>query len=170
MRCPAISVGHTVSTGTNGQLIDKTALQESQDIKIPQLRNLYEKTGFTDAPGVVNKRGFGFTHNGAVDNLFDFLKFPGFNFGSDPVAADAKRRDVEQFLLCFDTGMAPAVGYQMSPRSWATMNGRSLACPGRSNVVRKSWNAGTARLTTGSRSRRNGASLREAGVIIQSAQ
>jgi YVTN family beta-propeller protein len=100
--------------GTNGQIVDHNALQESQDMKVPQLRNMYRKTGFTDLPGAVNKRGFGFTHNGAVDNLFDFLKFPGFNFGSDPVAADAKRRDVEQFLLCFDTGMAPAVGYQLT--------------------------------------------------------
>src|SRR5262249_47862545 len=62
---------HALPTGTSGQHIDRIALQESQDMKVPQLRNLYQKTGFTDAPGVVNKRGFGFTHNGAVDNLFD---------------------------------------------------------------------------------------------------
>src|SRR5262249_18134054 len=72
---------------------------------------LYKKTGFTDAPGAVNKRGFGFTHDGAVDNLFDFLHFPGFNFGASP---DDKRRDVESFLLSFDTGTAPAVGYQLT--------------------------------------------------------
>src|SRR5262249_27173742 len=34
---------HALPTGTNGQLIDATALQETQDIKVPQLRNLYEK-------------------------------------------------------------------------------------------------------------------------------
>ncbi len=104
---------HTVPTGTNGQVIDHFALQESQDIKVPQLRNLYKKTGFKDTLGVVNKRGFGFTHDGAVDNLFNFLKFPGFNFGSQP-AADNSRRDVEAFLLAFDTGLAPAVGYQIT--------------------------------------------------------
>ena len=96
--------------GTNGQVIDHIALQEAQDIKVPQLRNLYKKTGFTDVPGVVNKRGFGFVHDGSVDNLFDFLHFPGFSFpGGDP-----QRRDVEAFLLCFDTGIAPAVGYQLT--------------------------------------------------------
>ncbi|HEY2956485.1 MAG TPA: beta-propeller fold lactonase family protein [Candidatus Eisenbacteria bacterium] len=100
--------------GTNGQIIDRFALQEAQDMKVPQLRNMYKKTGFTDQPGAVNKRGFGFTHNGAVDNLFDFLQFPGFNFGSPQSAADAKRRDVEQFLLCFDTGIAPAVGCEVT--------------------------------------------------------
>src|SRR5205823_1741500 len=39
---------HAVPTGTNGQVIDHTALQESQDIKVPQLRNLYKKSGFKD--------------------------------------------------------------------------------------------------------------------------
>jgi hypothetical protein len=101
---------HSISQGTNGQLIDRFALQEAQDMKVPQLRNLYQKTGFTDAPGV-NKRGFGFTHNGAVDNLFDFLHFPGFAFAAG-TTGDAQRRDVEAYLLSFDTGMAPAVGAQ----------------------------------------------------------
>ena len=105
---------HALPAGTNGQVIDHVALQESQDFKVPQLRNLYKKTGFTDAPGAVNKRGFGFTHDGSMDNLFDFLHFPGFNFGSPVSVADANRRDVERFLLDFDTGMAPAVGYQLT--------------------------------------------------------
>ncbi len=97
--------------GTSGQLVNDAALQEDQDMKIPQLRNLYRKTGFTDLPGVVNKRGFGYIHDGSTDNLFNFLKFPGFSFGADP---DEKRRDLEAFLLSFDTGMAPAVGYQLT--------------------------------------------------------
>lgn len=104
---------HSVPTGTNGQLTNRLALQESQDMKIPQLRNMYRKTGFTDLPGAVNKRGFGFTHNGATDNLFNFLKFPGFSFASG-TTGDAQRRDVESFLLAFDTGLAPAVGAQVT--------------------------------------------------------
>ena len=95
------------------QIIDRLALQEAQGMKIPQLRNLYQKTGFTDAPGVVNKRGFGFTHNGAIDNLFDFLHFPGFNFAAG-AAGDAQRRDLEVYLLAFDTGLAPAVGAEVT--------------------------------------------------------
>lgn len=104
---------HSLPTGTNRQLIDKFALQAAQDQKVPQLRNMYQKTGFTDAPGAVNKRGFGFTHNGSVDDLFDFLRFPGFAFAAG-AAGDAQRRDVEAFLLAFDTGMAPAVGAQVT--------------------------------------------------------
>ena len=105
---------HALPTGTNGQVIDHFALQESQDMKVPQLRNMYKKSGFRDSTGVLNKKGFGFTHNGSVDNLFDFLKFPGFDFGSDPTAANAARRDLEAFLLAFDTGLAPAVGAQLT--------------------------------------------------------
>jgi len=104
---------HALPTGTNRQHINRFALQEAQDIKIPHLRNLYEKTGFRDAPGAVNKRGAGFIHNGAVDNLFDFLQFPGFNFAAG-AAGDAQRRDVEAFLLAFDTGVAPAVGAEVT--------------------------------------------------------
>jgi YVTN family beta-propeller protein len=111
LTCNGCHAAATFGPGTNGQVIDHTALQEAQDIKVPQLRNLYRKTGFTDLPGAVNKRGFGFTHDGATDNLFDFLHFPGFNFGTNP---DAKRRDVEAFLHAFDTGMPPAVGRQVT--------------------------------------------------------
>ncbi len=99
---------HALPTGTNGQLVNRFALQESQDMKIPQLRNLYEKTGFTGTPGE-KKRGFGFIHDGSSPTLFDFLQFPGFSF-----ANDTARRDMEAFLLAFDTGMAPSVGAQRS--------------------------------------------------------
>lgn len=100
--------------GTNGQVINRIVLRDSQDIKVPQLRNLYRKTGFTDAPGAVNVRGFGFTHDGAIDNLFDFLQFPGFNFNGTVATQNATRRDLEAFLLSFDTGMAPAVGAEVA--------------------------------------------------------
>jgi len=104
---------HALSPGTSGQHIDHFALQEAQDMKVPHLRNLYQKTGFTDAVGVVNKRGFGFTHNGASDNLFDFLHFPGFNFSAG-APGDEQRRDLEAYLLAFDTGLAPAVGAEVT--------------------------------------------------------
>src|SRR5262245_59285534 len=113
--CNSCHTSTTFGPGTSGQIIPAAALQEAQDMKIPQLRNMYKKTGFTDAVGAVNKRGFGFTHDGAVDNLFDFLHFPGFNFGTPAnQTADENRRDVEAFLLAFDTGMAPSVGAQVS--------------------------------------------------------
>jgi YVTN family beta-propeller protein len=97
---------HALPAGTSGQLTDRLALQAPQDMKIPQLRNLYEKTGLTLTPGD-KKRGFGFTHDGSEPTLVDFLRLPVFTFPSD-----AMRQDIEAFLLAFDTGTAPAVGAQ----------------------------------------------------------
>jgi hypothetical protein len=83
-------------------------------MKVPQLRNLYRKTGFEDRAGAVNKRGFGFGHDGAIDDLFTFLQQPNFQFDPDTALGNAARRDLKAFLLSFDTGMAPAVGYQIT--------------------------------------------------------
>ncbi len=115
LTCNGCHTATTFGPGTNGQIVNNEALQESQDMKVPQLRNMYVKTGFTDFPGALDKRGFGFTHDGAVDNLFTFLHFPGFNFNQPATQTpDENRRDVESFLLSFDTGMAPAVGFQIT--------------------------------------------------------
>ena len=144
LTCNGCHAAASFGPGTNGQVIDHNALQESQDIKVPQLRNLYKKTGFTDQPLATNKRGFGFIHDGSMDNLFDFLHFPGFNFPN----GDADRHDVEAFLLDFDTGMAPAVGYQLSfdgannadAATLAlldTLRGQAEATPGHCDLIAK---------------------------------
>jgi hypothetical protein len=103
---------HSLPAGTNRLMVPDQLLLADQDIKVPHLRNLYTKTGFTNAAGP-SKRASGFTHDGTKDHLFTFLQFPLFNFGP-PAVADDNRRDVEAFLLSFDTGMAPAVGFQVT--------------------------------------------------------
>ena len=97
---------HALPTGTNGQLTSGNLLQEPQSMKIPQLRNMYEKTGFESTTGT-NNRGFGFTHDGAVNTMFDFLTFPGFQFQDDQ-----ERRDVAAFMMCFGTDTHAGVGAQ----------------------------------------------------------
>jgi YVTN family beta-propeller protein len=101
---------HLLPTGTNNQVIPDNALLEDQDIKVPQLRMLYQKNNFSRAPGAVNKSGTGFTHDGAMDNLVNFLRLPVFQFQG----GDAERRDVEAFLLAFDTGTRPSVGRRIT--------------------------------------------------------
>ena len=102
------SACHALTTGTNGFLIDGLLLQEPQSLKVPQLRGLYQKTGAENTPGE-KLTSFGFAHDGTFDTLFTFLRSPVFTF-----ASDADRRDVAQFLLSFDTGVAPAVGVQVT--------------------------------------------------------
>jgi hypothetical protein len=103
-QCHAASPG--IGTGTNGALIPGFALQESQDFKVPQLRGEYQKTGFTRAGGE-QLTGYGFIHDGSTDSLLNFLHAPVFTFQSED-----QRRDVAQFVLTFDSGIAPAVGLQ----------------------------------------------------------
>ncbi|NNE45014.1 MAG: hypothetical protein HKN12_12475, partial [Gemmatimonadetes bacterium] len=97
---------HALPTGENGLIIPAVALQEDQDMVVPQLRNMYEKTRFDETAGT-NVRGFGYTHDGAIDDLFTFLDFSGFNFNST-----ADQEDVAAFLMAFETGTHAAVGAQ----------------------------------------------------------
>jgi hypothetical protein len=93
-------------SGTNGVIIPGLLLQEPQDFKVPQLRGLYQKSGMRSASGE-QRSGFGFIHDGSVDTLLSFLRLPVFTFRNDD-----DRRDVEAFLMAFDSGIAPAVGLQ----------------------------------------------------------
>jgi len=115
--CASCHTTASFGPGTNRAMIPDQDIAEDQDLKVPQLRNLYRKTGFRDTAGVTNKRGFGFDHDGSIDNIFNLLKTvhgPMFDLGSPQSVADANMRDLEAFLLAFDTGMAPAVGYQLT--------------------------------------------------------
>jgi hypothetical protein len=86
---------------------------ESQEFKIPHLRNLYQKVGMFGFPGTgatgPQVRGFGFLHDGSVDTVFTFLHAAVFNF-----ANDTERRQVESFVLAMDSDLAPVVGQQVT--------------------------------------------------------
>jgi DNA-binding beta-propeller fold protein YncE len=101
-----------------------------QIIKIPHLRNAYAKVGmfgtpsvrFLSAPDSGNMgpqiRGFGFLADGSTDTLFRFLTATVFNpsatTGFPQKNPDQTRRDVENFILAFDTDLAPIVGQQIT--------------------------------------------------------
>lgn len=95
-------------SGTNNLIIPGVLLQESQDFKVPQLRGVYQKLGLQSTAGE-QLTGFGFIHDGSIDTLLDFLRLPVFTFRNDN-----DRRDVEAFVLAFDSGLAPAVGLQLT--------------------------------------------------------
>ncbi|MBL9078301.1 MAG: beta-propeller fold lactonase family protein [Planctomycetes bacterium] len=97
---------HALPVGTFGLVINGPTIQEPQQFKIPQLRNLYRKVGFERA-AAPQKSGFGFLHDGAIDTLATFFAQPVFN-----PWPSATKDDLVTFLLAFDTGTAPAVGYQ----------------------------------------------------------
>ena len=94
--------------GTNNLIIPGLVLQETQDFKVPQLRGLYQKVGISNESGR-QASGFGFIHDGSVATLLDFLRLPVFRFRNDD-----DRRDVIAFVMAFDSGLAPAVGLQVT--------------------------------------------------------
>ena len=100
----------------------------SQNFKIPHLRNLYAKIGMFGDPKVNTFdapdsgpmgdqiRGFGFTNDGSIDTIFRFFTAavfrPNLNAGFPLINPDPTRRDLEQFVLAFDSDLAPIVGQQ----------------------------------------------------------
>jgi len=144
------------SFGTNGSA---SIEGEPQEFKVAQLRNLYEKVGMFGMPDVTffnsgnnahqgdQIRGFGFLHDGSVDTPFRFLGATLFNFPSD-----TERRQVEQFLLAFDTNLKPVVGQQVTLNSTnATVAGPRIdlliarALAGDADLIVKGVVAGTPR-------------------------
>ena len=100
---------HTLppGNGTNRDIIPSRTRQEAQAFKVPQLRGLYHKIGRSNLPGE-QITGYGFFHDGSEDSISSFLHRHIFEL------TDEQRRDVEEFVLAFDTGTAPAVGLQVT--------------------------------------------------------
>ncbi|MHC4991701.1 MAG: YncE family protein, partial [Planctomycetota bacterium] len=82
------------------------------DLKIPHLRNMYEKIGpvFGDhvSPPPLVRSGFGFSHDGGVPDLGTFLSIGVFTMNAQEAA------DVATFLRYFPTGTKPAVGQNLT--------------------------------------------------------
>jgi YVTN family beta-propeller protein len=94
--------------GSNKLIIPASALQESQDFKVPQLRAIYQKMHFNNSPGTNTIGGNGITHDGTDPTLQVFLSRPVFvNIRSNTII----KNNLSAFVQCFDTGTAPAVGY-----------------------------------------------------------
>jgi hypothetical protein len=101
--------------GTDGTMsIEGPGIDE--DMKIPHLRNMYQKVGMfarnTQVPGTPHLgdqiRGFGYDHSGAAGTLAVFLSESVFTLTA------AQRAQIEQFVLAFPSDLAPIVGQQLT--------------------------------------------------------
>ncbi len=103
-----------IGVGTNNLIIPNLVLlmnngvAEPQPMKVPQLRGMYQKTGYLRQAGK-QLSGYGFTHDGAFDTLINFFKSPNFTFKNEQ-----ELRDLEAYVLSVDTGLAPSVGFQVT--------------------------------------------------------
>jgi len=103
------------------------------ELKTPHLRNMYQKVGMFGisqqaAPLFPTTtfefmgdqiRGFGYLKDGSIDTLERFVSFIPFVF--PPSSTDPEdtgniqaRKDIEQYMLAFDTNLAPIVGQQIT--------------------------------------------------------
>jgi len=101
--------------GTSGA---STFENEAMEFKVPHLRNAYQKVGmfgerptnfFPDADGSFmgdQVRGTGFLHDGSVSTVFNFLGAGVFSI------IDNEQRELEAFIMEFDSDLAPIVGQQ----------------------------------------------------------
>ncbi len=135
--------GRTVFDGAN------------QHLKTPHLRNMYQKIGMfgmsqvepsaalvavgAGSAGLVGGsfahqgdqiRGWGYTHEGAIDSLFRFFSVGGFTLN------DTEQLQVEAYMVAFDTDLAPIVGQQITLTSTnsATIGARIGLMISRSDV------------------------------------
>ena len=85
-----------------------------RSLKIPHLRNIYERIGF-DTTQVENRAGFGFHHDGSFDSLSRFFRlgFPGISDSQDLA-------DMIAFMLSFSgSDLMPSGDSQFHPPSGA---------------------------------------------------
>ncbi len=105
--------------GTHGLM---ASVGETQNFKIPQLRDMYRKVGMFGMPSVLQIlpgdndfmgdqiRGFGFIHDGSVDTLLRFHRHRVFSFPG----GDAQRQDVDAFVMAYPSESAPILGQQVT--------------------------------------------------------
>jgi len=103
--------------GTDGE---SSFENETQLLKVAHLRNAYTKIGMFGFPDVAfvgagdhshqgdQIRGFGFLHDGSIDTLSRFLTATVFTL------TPTQRQNLEQFVLAFDSNLAPVVGQQVT--------------------------------------------------------
>jgi DNA-binding beta-propeller fold protein YncE len=104
---------HGEAPGTNGIILPGPFLQyQAQPMKIPQLRDVYKRTARIPRDGL-RMSGFGIFHDGSVDRVADFLTRPFFR---GIARLPDVRAELERFVLGFDTGTAPAVGWSRTVR------------------------------------------------------
>ena len=112
-RCHALPLRHRRPLGFEGETAGLQGrppaqrLPEGRHVRLPPSGRQSGAVSLGD-----QIRGFGFLHDGTVSTVFHFLNAPRFDFAD----ANVNRRNVEQFILSLDTGLAPIVGQQVTAR------------------------------------------------------
>lgn len=101
------AVCHPLPSGSDNNIDDIRNIAATQPIKTPPLQTVYQRAVFDSRPGATNVAGFGLSHDGTGS----IHAFPTMHFYELDEMTGADFADVTAFLMCFDSGTAPAVGY-----------------------------------------------------------
>jgi YVTN family beta-propeller protein len=104
---------HALPLGTN-RLVNFEDVRVGRDMKAAHLRNVYQKIGRFNVAGP-QISGYGLLHDGSFDTVANFLQLDTFVFpGNNDEERNKIRRALQTYIIAFDTGMAPAVGRQVT--------------------------------------------------------
>ena len=97
---------HALPAGTDQNIDRKLEVNGTQEMKNPPLRTVYHRAGlYNPAVGGISLSGFGLGSDGTGHEM------PKVHFYQlDNLNKTQELRDMTAFLMCFDTGTAPAVG------------------------------------------------------------
>jgi len=121
---------HTADPGPGSNRL-LSACCPPQPMKVPELRNIYQKLLYT-RHNAESIDGFGMEHDGHFSTAPDLLALSLFHY------TPQEKTDLIAYLLCFDTGTAPAVGYTITltaanvnakkqQSDWATLQSQAAA-------------------------------------------
>jgi len=122
---------HTSNPGPGSNRQIQTTSAAAQPMKVPELRNVYQKQLFVTSGNTID--GFGVSHDGSFPGIGAFLSSPLFKGYTT-----TQKIDIAAYSMCFDTGTAPAVGYTITLTAgsvvsstvlgnWTTLQSQALA-------------------------------------------
>jgi hypothetical protein len=113
---------------------------EIQPLKMPQLRNIYQKLLYTRF-AKTSIDGFGLNNDGDGAGFQGFFQDPNF-----AAYSKTQQNDMAAFEMCFDTGTAPSVGYTRTlttssvlkagvTSDWATLEAQAVTTPSAIDLI-----------------------------------
>jgi YVTN family beta-propeller protein len=102
-----------VTAASQFRIAQADAIDIVQPLKVPHLRNVYQMVYFDNTSGAESLAGFGLEHDGVKAGIAQAHTGPRFEGIQDDKAII---NNLTAFLLCFETGTRPAVGYNLTVR------------------------------------------------------
>lgn len=130
-------VCHVLPTGSDNNVDDLRNFGGLQSMKTPPLQTVYQRALLDTRAGATNVVGFGLTHDGTGGTQ----ALPTLHFYELDELSGKDFADVTAFLLCFETGIKPSVGYN---RTFTSLNRTETAALSTLSQVEAQAALGTA--------------------------